>query len=141
MTEPHPAPASAPEGPLTYYFTFGLDSLLTDRFIALRGTAEETRRIIVGIFDRQWAGQYNGTQWQEISHKHAHRGRPYQQLMLGINGERVITPDGVAVKSQSGKPRLTDEFGRDCGEILEVSAKDSGDPETSAFDVYTKTGS
>lgn len=34
--------------------------------------------------------------------------------------------------------RLIDEFGRDLGEIVEVSSKDSTDPAYRAYDVYVQ---
>jgi hypothetical protein len=38
----------------------------------------------------------------------------------------------------SGPPGLIDEFGRDCGEIIETDREDSGDPEVDRYVVYVK---
>ena len=34
--------------------------------------------------------------------------------------------------------RLIDEFGRDCGEIIETDLEDSADPDTDRYVVYVK---
>lgn len=93
-----------PDPVLTYYFTFGLDSPLKNRFVALRGTMEGTRAIMHSVFGRNWAGQYDGSKWMEISHKASHRGHPYRQLILGTDSERIIIPDGAVIAHQP-RPR------------------------------------
>lgn len=126
----HDAPS---QGELTYYFTFGLDSPLSNRVVALRGTMEHTRATMNKTFGTNWAGQYNATRWEEVSHKAVQRGRPYVQLVLGIPGERFI-----ASGAGGPRPRLVDEHGQDHGVIVEVSSVDCTDPSVRSFAVYTE---
>jgi hypothetical protein len=100
MTD-HTAPASAPIGPQTWYFTFGLDSPLSRRFVALYSTEAGARSVFAAVFGNRWAAQYHATRWEEIQAKASARGKPYIQLVLGIPGERIMPDQAPTAESYS----------------------------------------
>jgi hypothetical protein len=81
------APQADDEIPEGYIFVFGLGSQLARRYVALKGSAEETRSVICQIFGGYWSRQLSAADGAATV-----RRRGWRRLVLGIPSEEGFNP-------------------------------------------------
>lgn len=68
------------EEPHPYYFTFGVDSLIGDRYVKLWGTIDSTRNMMFQTFGDKWCSQLS--EFDFIALQKRRGNRAYKELSI-----------------------------------------------------------